>query len=173
MPSIFEFFIILSEVLLFTYRTLHSLNLFYIPVISGHLAFEVETSVWSQDVQQTPSHSLVQYKIYVRQDGWNMTVNKNFCIVHVHWRIYKLLTLHVVIVHKMCDRIRQLKTSRPSVLLFRQVKECGCVQRRTAVWCAVKWDRLTEEFATAKFTVILCRKEASENAEIFFGISMR
>ena len=142
MPTIFEFSIILSEALLFTYRTLHSLNLFYIPVISGHLAFEVEISTRSQNVvQQTPTHSLVQYKIHVRQDGWNMTINKNFCTVHVHWRIYKLLTLHVVIVHKMCDRRRQPKTSRPSALLVRQVNECGCVQRRTAVWCAVKWDR--------------------------------
>jgi hypothetical protein len=29
-------------------------NLFFIPVISGHLTFEVETSTRSQNVQQTP-----------------------------------------------------------------------------------------------------------------------
>jgi len=29
-------------------------NLFFIPVFSGHLTFEVETSTRSQNVQQTP-----------------------------------------------------------------------------------------------------------------------
>jgi hypothetical protein len=42
----------------FTNRTFQSLNLFFIPVISGHLAFEAKTSTPSQNVvQQTPFDS--------------------------------------------------------------------------------------------------------------------
>jgi len=45
-------------------------------------------------------------------------VPSSFERAHVHWRIYTLLTLHLVIVHKTSDR-RQLNILRPSVLLLR------------------------------------------------------
>jgi len=195
MHTIFGFSITLSEILLFTHRTLYSLNLFYIPVISGHLAFDGVKTLFNKlrvtarvvcCHSECPFHlySLVQYKPYVRQYGWNMTINKNVCTIHVHWGIYTLFTLHLVIVHKMSDKI-QLNILRPSVLLLRLKsmsalvcsggQQCD-VPSNEIVWLKVfAWIDcvLMEKFVQLTLQLFCVGKKRVKMQKFSFNISMR
>lgn len=107
----------------FTNRTFQPLNLFSIPVIYGHLAFEVETRTPCQNfVQQTPfdsTHYLRIMTVFI----YHLLFGSVLCygkVVEI-WQLIKvfvqykyteglrktrhtLVMLHVVIVHKMSDR---------------------------------------------------------------------
>jgi hypothetical protein len=92
-------------------------------------------------------YSWVQYQL-LRQGGWNMT--KMF-VQYMYTKGFRktrhMLTLHVLMVHKMSGSRRRDEdnwtSTDPACCWLDWGQSLTCVQG-TVVWCAVKWDRKTE-----------------------------